>query len=116
MRGCWAQDGARWTTGASVGQAGHVLAEDDRGVQCVPDQIQRRVARGANHPNYRPTGVVAGYSRNSAKRSSRPSTVAKNTSWICLVIGPRPPIAWPSTEAIGVTSAAVPHRNASSAK
>src|SRR6476661_5106135 len=49
MRGCWAQDGARWTMGASAGQAGAVLAEDDRGVQRVPDQFQRRVARGINH-------------------------------------------------------------------
>src|SRR6478609_346100 len=37
MRGCWARDGARWTAGASAGQAGYVLAEDDRGVQRVPD-------------------------------------------------------------------------------
>src|SRR6478609_4637530 len=37
MRGCWARDGARWTSGASAGQAGYVLAEDDRGVQRVPD-------------------------------------------------------------------------------
>src|SRR4029079_312367 len=49
MRGCWAQDGARWTTGASAGQAEIVLVKDDRGVQRVPDQIQRRVVHGLNH-------------------------------------------------------------------
>jgi len=49
MRGCWAQDGARWTTGASAGQAEIVLVKDDRGVRRVPDQIQRRVVHGLNH-------------------------------------------------------------------
>src|SRR6476469_10952066 len=49
MSGCWAQDGARWTTGASAGQAEIVLVKDDRGVQRVPDQIQRRVVHGLNH-------------------------------------------------------------------
>src|SRR6476620_7309790 len=56
MRGCWAQDGARWASGSckpwlaavgsdlrftqiadGAGQAGIVLAKDDRGVQRVPD-------------------------------------------------------------------------------
>ena len=38
-----------WLTGTSAGQAGHVPAKDDRGVQRVPDQTQRRVARGIDH-------------------------------------------------------------------
>src|SRR4029079_16242598 len=40
---------ARWTLGASAGQAGHVLAKGDRGVPRAPDQIQRRAARGTSH-------------------------------------------------------------------
>src|SRR3954447_560059 len=49
MRGCWAQDGARWMSGASAGQVGHVLAKGDRGVQRVPDQTQCRVVHGISH-------------------------------------------------------------------
>src|SRR5262249_15586641 len=59
-----------------------------------------------------PTGVS-----HSLYRLLRPLTRSKNAFWIFVVTGPRRPrpIVRPSTSRIGVTSAAVPVKNASSA-
>src|SRR6478735_3199577 len=67
MRGCWAQDGARWTTGASAGQAGHVLAKDDHGVRRVPDL-------GASH-GLRRSGAIC----DDADRSRRAAQLVEST-------------------------------------
>ena len=48
-------------------------------------------------------------------RSLSPRTVSRYASWIASVTGPTP-ISWSSTERSGVTSAAVPHMNTSSAR
>ena len=54
-------------------------------------------------------------SRGTRPRAARCRDVtAKNSAWILRVIGPGP-ISWSSTERIGVTSAAVPVKNTSSA-
>ena len=60
-------------------------------------------------------GVFSAYSSQREKRSSRPRTTSKKTSWIAFVTGPGSPISWSSTERTGVTSAAVPHMKSSSA-
>src|SRR5262249_30001908 len=50
--------------------------------------------------------------------AERPLTTSKNNDWIFSVTGPREPrpIGRPSSSRIGVTSAAVPVKNASSAR
>src|SRR5690242_10366738 len=64
------------------------------------------------HGVYAATGVS-----QSACFSAFPLTVSKNAFCMRVVIGPRfpSPIVRPSTSRIGVTSAAVPVKNASSA-
>ena len=54
---------------------------------------------------------------HSAYFGLRPLTMSKNALWIFSVIGPREPapISMRSSSRIGVTSAAVPVKNASSA-
>src|SRR5690242_12676295 len=75
---------------------------------------------GAQLPAYAPRGATTyaatGVSQ-SACFSAFPLTVSKNAFCMRVVIGPRfpSPIVRPSTSRIGVTSAAVPVKNASSA-
>ncbi len=82
----------------------------------LPDVGAGERDRPGRHHAAGQTAARTGYSSRSANRSSRPETIAKNVSCTAFVIGPRPPICWPSTDATGVTSAAVPHRKTSSAK
>src|SRR5205823_7730749 len=56
------------------------------------------------------------YSSHCAQRSDRPRTVSRYASWISTVTGPGGPTTWSSTSRIGVTSAAVPTMNTSSAR
>src|SRR5438105_5262467 len=60
--------------------------------------------------------AAGAYSSHCAHRSVRPCTVSRYASWISSVTGPGGPISWSSTSRIGVTSAAVPHMNPSSAR
>src|SRR5262249_510738 len=59
---------------------------------------------------------ISGYSSHCAHRSLRPWTVSRYASCSSRVTGPGGPIRWSSTSRIGVTSAAVPHMNTSSAR
>src|ERR1019366_1418705 len=54
-------------------------------------------------------------SRHCAQRSLWPRTVSRYAFWSACVIGPTPS-SWSSTDLSGVTSAAVPHMNTSSAR
>ncbi len=54
-------------------------------------------------------------SRHCGKRSLAPRTVSRYAFWIWRVMSPTP-ISWSSTDRSGVTSAAVPHMNTSSAR
>src|SRR5215211_4146211 len=60
-------------------------------------------------------GAGVAYSSQWAQRSLRPRAVSRYASWISSVIGPTP-ISTSSTARSGVTSAAVPVMNASSAR
>ena len=72
-----------------------------------PDHAGRRRA-------HERAGAAVGKSRYSSESGEVPDVTAKNSAWILRVIGPGP-ISWSSTERIGVTSAAVPVKNTSSA-
>src|SRR5262249_48041904 len=61
-------------------------------------------------------GEAFAYSNQWAQRSLFPLTVSRYAVWIASVTGPGGPISWSSTSRIGVTSAAVPHMNTSSAR
>src|SRR5262249_54332411 len=54
-------------------------------------------------------------SSHSAYCGVRPQSVSSKTPWICRVMGPGSPIGMSSTSRTGVSSAAVPVRNSSSA-
>src|SRR3954453_13100052 len=62
-----------------------------------------------------PAGAGVAYSSHCAQRSLPPRAVSRSVSWISSVIGPTP-ISTSSTALSGVTSAAVPVMNASSAR
>ncbi len=59
---------------------------------------------------------LGAYSSHCAQRSLRPCTVSRYACCSSTVIGPGGPIRWSSTSRIGVTSAAVPTMNTSSAR
>src|SRR5512133_137586 len=62
------------------------------------------------------TGSVDAYSSQCDQRSLCPRTVSRYARWIASVTGPGGPIGWSSTSRNGVTSAAVPVMNTSSAR
>src|SRR6266545_2865758 len=61
-------------------------------------------------------GSVDVYSSQCDQRSLSPRTVSRYACWIASVTGPGGPIGWSSTSRSGVTSAAVPVMNTSSAR
>ena len=78
---------------------------DGEGASQPVDQFRRPEGRRNYSTSY----------SQSLYSSSLPAAMAKKRSWMALVIGPRPPISRPSTDATGVTSAAEPVKNTSSA-
>src|SRR6185436_20587792 len=88
-----------------------VRAEDDaRPLQLGCAQLDRRSRSVVRHRRHT-------FASHSAYLGLRPLTMSKNALWIFSVIGPRAPlpISIRSSSRIGVTSAAVPVKNASSA-
>src|SRR5262249_34261073 len=80
-----------------------------------PRTRERDLAPSLRHACAR-AGAFVAYSSQCDHRSLRPRTVSRYAFWIASVTGPGGPIGWSSTSRKGVTSAAVPVMNTSSAR
>src|SRR5438067_701571 len=80
-----------------------------------PRARERDLAYRFSHALAR-AGSVDAYSSQCGQRSLCPRTVSRYAFWIASVTGPGGPIGWSSTSRSGVTSAAVPVMNTSSAR
>ena len=91
------------------------VKDDARPKRLALVQERTRQGDGACRLGHAPAGARVEYSSQCDQRSLRPRTVSRYASWSSSVIGPTP-ISTSSISRSGVTSAAVPHMNASSAR